>query len=202
MTGRLSPLLLTFRGYRNERWRQQERGEAARPHAIHCSWSPLPKGTHGRSRAVAKEGQQGEPGPDRTPQAREVADGVVFTRRFRRSRPGSSITHGLAQGQQAAGCQARPRHAPVRSPQGLLCRECRAGRPSRRPVWPWTAGVGCPWSHGGSGAWTPGRQEEKSRARFPRNRGAVKGWRQDEVASRGQRAAEKPLFRRRWQCHV
>lgn len=155
-----------------------------------------------RSRAVAKQGQQGEPGPDRTPQAREVADGVVFTRRFRRSGPGSSITHGLAQGQQAAGCRARPRHAPVRSPQGLLCRECRARRPSRRPVWPWTAGAGRPWSRGGSGAWTPGRQEEKSRARFPRNRGAVKGWRQDEVASRGQRAAEKPLFRRRWQCHV
>lgn len=83
---------------------------------------------------MAKEGQQGEPGPDRTPQAREVADGVVFTRRFRRSRPGSSITHGLAQGQQAAGCQARPRHAPGTQPAGASVPrvQSRAAEPETR----------------------------------------------------------------------
>lgn len=52
---------------------------------------------------MAEEGQQGEAGLDYAPQATEVADGVVFTKHFRRSRPDSSITNSLEQGQQAAG---------------------------------------------------------------------------------------------------
>lgn len=160
----LSLRLCIFSGYRNKRWHQQE---GATQHRLPSSTAlgPLCLKGHVRSRAVAKEGQQGEPGwtmlqrPWRwrtewfSPSASDGADQTP-------------ASQSLVRGQRAAGGRARPHHAPVRSPQGLRCCKRRAGRCAGGSCGPLQTERADPWSRGGNGAWTPRQQEEQSRARF------------------------------------